>query len=398
MLALSATASGRRTAPPQETCPLSAEWGPDAPVPERGNNFVRIERNRAAWNGRPVSDATLRTYVKRVNAPAPTPSLRPTLTLYRRGASCAAVQRIAAAIEAVGDCKPGICLVSDGEPPATVGAVPPPTPKDRSRPLRPLQNPGSWVTNDDYPPAALRAGEEGTAAFTLDVDDKGMVTGCVVTSSAQSPWLDDATCRLLKARARFVPALDASGTPIPAQYRNRFRWEIPPHPSVPLASWTLELRYVIEPGGAVQSCRVTAYGAGSEEMKAAACPWITSRPREALDKLRGSARGRVTIVLRSEHAVSGVPLPLVPVLPAAFKRVSVLKSRLEIGGDGVPTACYQDLGQGETMAPAANCRAMVKYEASDAAHTVRGISTVFTDGDPDIAEALEALSSTPPQP
>jgi hypothetical protein len=157
-----------------------------------------------------------------------------------------------------------------------------------------------------------------------------------------------------------------------------------------LASWTVELRYVIGPGGEVLSCHATAYGPGSEDMKQA-CPWISGRPREALEKLRGSAAGRVTIVLRSEHAVAGMPVPPVPALPAAFKRASVQRFRLEIGPDGIPTACYRDVGQGETMAPAANCRLMAKYVASDAAHTVRGTSTVFTDGDPDIADALMAL-------
>jgi len=39
--------------------------------------------------------------------------------------------------------------------------------------------------------------------------------------------LDDATCRLYSQRARFTPARDADGNPIPAQRTDRYHWQIP---------------------------------------------------------------------------------------------------------------------------------------------------------------------------
>ncbi len=96
------------------------------------------------------------------------------------------------------------------------------------RGLRPRTPPGSWVTNDDYPAEAQRAGEQGTVAFTLSIDNRGMPLRCEVTASSGSERLDRAACDLLTERARFVPALDADRRPMPATYSNRFRWVLSP--------------------------------------------------------------------------------------------------------------------------------------------------------------------------
>jgi len=92
------------------------------------------------------------------------------------------------------------------------------------RALAPRNPPGSWVTNDDYPVEAQRAGEQGTVAFTLFIDERGTPRRCEVTASSGSARLDQTACGLLIERARFVPALDADGRPVPATYSNRFRW------------------------------------------------------------------------------------------------------------------------------------------------------------------------------
>jgi protein TonB len=53
------------------------------------------------------------------------------------------------------------------------------------------------------------------------------VTNCTVTGSSGSALLDSTACSLLRRRARFTPAEDASGNKIPANYSGKFRWEIP---------------------------------------------------------------------------------------------------------------------------------------------------------------------------
>lgn len=82
------------------------------------------------------------------------------------------------------------------------------------------------MTDDDYPAAALRAGEQGTVEFQLDVDVKGGVTGCQVTKSSGSAALDSETCTFF-SRMRFSPAKDADGKKIPGTFSSRMNWKLP---------------------------------------------------------------------------------------------------------------------------------------------------------------------------
>jgi protein TonB len=108
-------------------------------------------------------------------------------------------------------------------------APPPPPPAAPAAPAKALQprNPGSWVTDDDYPAAALRSGDSGTTRFRLDVDAAGRVTNCTISGSSGSALLDNTACSLLRRRARFGPAEAAGGVKIPSSYSGRFTWKIP---------------------------------------------------------------------------------------------------------------------------------------------------------------------------
>lgn len=104
--------------------------------------------------------------------------------------------------------------------------APPPPPK-KVQPARAKANLASLFSTDDYPPSALRSGEEGTTGFSLTVGTNGRVTECTITSSSGSSTLDNATCRLLERRARFTPAHDSSGNPITDTVPGRITWRIP---------------------------------------------------------------------------------------------------------------------------------------------------------------------------
>jgi periplasmic protein TonB len=82
----------------------------------------------------------------------------------------------------------------------------------------------SLISPADYPASAVRGGEEGTTAFRLDIGANGRVTGCTITSSSGSSALDSATCRLMKSRARFTPAIDSSGNPTTDTISSRYTW------------------------------------------------------------------------------------------------------------------------------------------------------------------------------
>lgn len=112
-------------------------------------------------------------------------------------------------------------------PPAPPAPPPPPPPPVISKAAAAKGNPASWVTNDDYPPSALRAGEQGSVGISFNVNAQGRIEACSVSSSSGSSALDQATCRLVERRGRYSPALDAAGNPTNGGRKSlRFRWQI----------------------------------------------------------------------------------------------------------------------------------------------------------------------------
>lgn len=86
------------------------------------------------------------------------------------------------------------------------------------RAAAPKGSPGSWVSDRDYPTAAIREEREGLTAFRLTIGADGRVQGCEVIRSSGSPDLDAATCNKVSARARFIPALGNDGMPTTGSY------------------------------------------------------------------------------------------------------------------------------------------------------------------------------------
>jgi protein TonB len=84
-----------------------------------------------------------------------------------------------------------------------------------------------WFTQEDYPPSAQRAGEQGTVGISWTVNAQGRAENCQVTRSSGSSALDDATCRLLVRRARYAPALDQSGNPMSTKKSRNVSWRLP---------------------------------------------------------------------------------------------------------------------------------------------------------------------------
>ena len=95
------------------------------------------------------------------------------------------------------------------------------------RAARPIGNPASWVSTNDYPARDLREGNQGTTGFALTVGTDGRVVACQVARSSGFPGLDKATCDALSRRARFTPASDANGAKVTGRYASSIRWVIP---------------------------------------------------------------------------------------------------------------------------------------------------------------------------
>ena len=101
---------------------------------------------------------------------------------------------------------------------------------------KPIGNPGTWIPAGAYPPAARASAEEGKVTFTLEVDETGRATDCMVTQSSDSPLLDETTCTLMIANARFEPPRDKKNKPIASKWSSSVRWKLetlPPEPAPP---------------------------------------------------------------------------------------------------------------------------------------------------------------------
>ena len=81
-----------------------------------------------------------------------------------------------------------------------------------SRHAQPTSDPQTWLGKDDYPREMSRVGRGGAVHVRLIVNEQGRVTRCIGIASEGT--LGNATCNALIERARFVPALDAEGTPM----------------------------------------------------------------------------------------------------------------------------------------------------------------------------------------
>jgi protein TonB len=118
---------------------------------------------------------------------------------------------------------PAIRVLPPGPP------TPPPAPPQVRTvpPQRARANLNSYFSADDYPAAALRGNDQGTTGFSLTIGPNGRVTDCSVTASSGSSALDQATCRILRSRARYTPARDASGNPTSGRDSGRVTWRLP---------------------------------------------------------------------------------------------------------------------------------------------------------------------------
>lgn len=101
--------------------------------------------------------------------------------------------------------------------PPVVVAPPPPAPPPAPRKMQSAQSARgdlrTLFSADDYPASAQSAGAEGTVRASLSIGPDGRVTGCSITQSSGNNSLDQATCNVLRRRAKFTPARDSNGNP-----------------------------------------------------------------------------------------------------------------------------------------------------------------------------------------
>lgn len=86
---------------------------------------------------------------------------------------------------------------------------------------------GRFITEDDYPPWALRTREQGNVTYKLSIDTEGRVDTCQIINSSGSNVLDSQTCRIMQRRARLLPARDHHGNPVKGAFVSNYNWRLP---------------------------------------------------------------------------------------------------------------------------------------------------------------------------
>ena len=127
---------------------------------------------------------------------------------------------VAPVIQTVREAPP--VIITPQAPPAP----PPPPPAKVTKAQSAKGNLNAYFSTEDYPQDALRNEETGTTTVSLTIGTNGRVTNCTVTGSSGSRSLDNATCRILRARARYSPATLSNGQPTTDTDSARITWRL----------------------------------------------------------------------------------------------------------------------------------------------------------------------------
>lgn len=118
--------------------------------------------------------------------------------------------------------------------PLSPGTVGPPKPFSSATPpsftpvdVKPRNDPGAWVTTNDYRSSWINREMIGTTGFKVQVGTNGRAESCLITRSSGHDALDQATCALISKRARFQPAKNSKGEKIEGSYSSSVRWQLP---------------------------------------------------------------------------------------------------------------------------------------------------------------------------
>jgi TonB family protein len=156
----------------------------------------------------------------------------------------------------------------------------------------------------DYPPSALRNGEQGVELTSLLISPTGVVEKCDIVVPSKYHDLDDAACaRLMKAEV--APAKDQNGIPVYGLIKKWNTWSIggpvdqpvsadvtltvnhlpPGLPVTPVSKLTL----VVDSSGSVEECGIST-SSGNLALDTAACSaGVAAAKIEAIKNAKGEA-------------------------------------------------------------------------------------------------------------
>jgi TonB family protein len=113
---------------------------------------------------------------------------------------------------------------------------------------------GGSITDEDYPPVAIREGQSGTTVVSFDVGIDGRVSDCGITQTSGSTALDDQSCALIRERFIYKPAKGPNGKPTTDARTQRVTWRLPEDASGQ-QGYDLTFSYIVGVDGVARDCK-----------------------------------------------------------------------------------------------------------------------------------------------
>ncbi|GAA4027319.1 hypothetical protein GCM10022281_02500 [Sphingomonas rosea] len=257
-------------------------------------------------------------------------------------------------------------------------------------------NLAAYLSEDDYPVDAIRNGEEGTVAFTLEVTPQGRVGGCTIVASSGSATLDEATCRLMTTRPRFAPALDQFGNPTRDSFFGRIRWVLPVVRIARFSTLEVTLAGPNARFARASDCHTIEEVAGERsDTTDEECRDFDGNPLQSAlrEAARKAGRTPVRVRLTMESLLDGEPeRPF----PSDGRLVGSIVHRIELAASGKITTCAKASGDWPSM-PDVTCEIADWFDParlSGAATRARIVQRLFVVGENKAA----TRPSAPPPP
>lgn len=249
----------------------------------------------------------------------------------------------------------------------------------RSAP-QPLGDVTTWVTSDDYPPAAMRAKEGGLVTITLAIDATGVPTGCSVVSSSHSAILDAKTCEVMMRPAhRFSAARDDEGTAVAGVFRRSILWSLPEDDGTmgPLTASAATFRLTIDADGVTTGCGATAVPNGEAFDPGPRCEmlhqWILYATRDANT---GKHHRRDAVIVMTIDRVVANGTPLIDEMAGDMTLLQKWDLRYVVRADGSLDDCFAVTIFGSPMTGSMPCEDPARYAPADAEQPVREIHRI----------------------
>lgn len=228
-----------------------------------------------------------------------------------------------------------------------------------------LLNLHELVTPQDYPRVSLVNNEQGSVTVTLKIDPSGLVESCRIARSSGHVALDEQTCALFRARARFEPAKDRNGRPVRSSHTQQISWKLADGSvAMPRQAWMIRVTLGLNRDGAIGHCKMEATGVVSKPQDCEVLLSATKASGGDSPSLADIAGFAIT----ETHFYPGVSEVAVPPALAGARLVAQQISKVVIEPDGRISGCEGIRYSGAASPKTDACRILTgtRFEAGPA--------------------------------